>query len=460
MKRCISVILLSQLSSSFQLLPMYSGFRTAARALRFLPNQLQQVVGPQTSRVTYVETTHRLVQPVSKRNYHLTYAAEGSSMSKPTVSAQDVFIQDEQWHDRSNRSSALQLTRFDRAGFYTKPSVSTVPVLVSKPSLTELYTGQLHDSFPQASSSRLQEAGLPSLIHSWQKYEPESYEELDKAQKKMIKEDQYAECLAKYRQLQGVDVSKIVYTVDGHEVEGFVLSPKTEPGEKRPLVIYNRGGHRKWGRVDLNTIMNNMMFLAENGYVVVASQYRGTKDDSVTDEFGGVDVADVLKLLDIALQFDNVDKENIFTVGFSRGSIMSHRMLQELKGRISIRAAACIGVVSDLDKLLRENPFAMPLLRDAVKNFDENFTEECKKRSVVHWLDVYDNTPVVFLHNEEDPIVPVSQAYLLKEKFDEQGKPEHKMVIYSDKGHALNRYREEGNREILNWLNKYKKVTY
>lgn len=42
------------------------------------------------------------------------------------------------------------------------------------------------------------------------------------------------------------------------------------------------------------------------------------------DEFGGSDVGDVLKLLDISLKLPGLDADNIFMRGTSRGGMMNY----------------------------------------------------------------------------------------------------------------------------------------
>ena len=46
---------------------------------------------------------------------------------------------------------------------------------------------------------------------------------------------------------------KIRYLSDGLEVVGFILKPKDED-QKFPVMIYNRGGNREFGKIDVSTL--------------------------------------------------------------------------------------------------------------------------------------------------------------------------------------------------------------
>ena len=103
-----------------------------------------------------------------------------------------------------------------------------------------------------------------------------------------------------YRRFKGSVVCEYFdYMVGDIIVRGFYLSPKASYGKNRyPLIIYNRGGNEDLAPIDSGTIVNEFYPLVQQGFVVVASQYRGYLKDvpnSGRDEFGGKDVDDVIK---------------------------------------------------------------------------------------------------------------------------------------------------------------------
>ncbi|MEX0848952.1 MAG: prolyl oligopeptidase family serine peptidase [Candidatus Dependentiae bacterium] len=311
-----------------------------------------------------------------------------------------------------------------------------------------------------------------SMLVSKNKYIPEAFDELDDLQKKMVRsEENYQKYLERYKNLKDVDVKKIKYKVDGHEVEGFILLPKNTDAKKHPLVLYSRGGHRDYGKIDLMTVMDQMIYLAQNGYAVLASQYRGSIDKKVADEFGGKEVADNIKLLELAEEMDVIDMSNIFLVAFSRGSIMAYRTIQELKNRLPIKAYVGIGGASDVKSWVEENPrIVKPLLEDALgQNFTDNFIEESEKRSISEYPEIMDEIPMLLMHaggqrdgqKFEDPIVPTNQSIKLDNLLTERKesgdrKAEHELILYPERAHVLNKYNDEVKEQILKFLAKYR----
>ncbi|MEM6510306.1 MAG: S9 family peptidase, partial [Pseudomonadota bacterium] len=65
------------------------------------------------------------------------------------------------------------------------------------------------------------------------------------------------------------------YQVDNVEVLGYIIKPKVIKN-KLPVLIYNRGGNGNFGSVYFAAMMRNLFPLAEQGFVVIGSQYRGT----------------------------------------------------------------------------------------------------------------------------------------------------------------------------------------
>ncbi len=80
------------------------------------------------------------------------------------------------------------------------------------------------------------------------------------------------------------------YASGGYSVVGFVLEPRGP--QKHPAVLVARGGNRLMGLIGPRMLLE-MNRLVERGYVVLATQYRGTDGGEGTDQFGGGDTQDV-----------------------------------------------------------------------------------------------------------------------------------------------------------------------
>ena len=58
-----------------------------------------------------------------------------------------------------------------------------------------------------------------------------------------------------------------------------------------------------------------------NGFVVIASQYRGNDGGQGKEELGGADLNDVMSLFALAQSLGYIDMRNIFMYGVSRGGM-------------------------------------------------------------------------------------------------------------------------------------------
>src|SRR5215213_1096354 len=74
--------------------------------------------------------------------------------------------------------------------------------------------------------------------------------------------------------LSQVEIWALTYWSDAREVQGLLVQPR---GSGRyPALIYNRGGIGAAGAVTPELAATLLARIAAAGYVVVASQYRGT----------------------------------------------------------------------------------------------------------------------------------------------------------------------------------------
>ncbi|TYS64552.1 S9 family peptidase [Sutcliffiella horikoshii] len=247
----------------------------------------------------------------------------------------------------------------------------------------------------------------------------------------------------------GVEVSRLEYLSDEHTVVGYMLKPKMDTDASLPVLIFNRGGNQNDGMVTADTL-GYLSNWANQGYVVLASQYRGSNGSEGTDEFGGSDVNDILNLLHVAEELEYTDASKVAMLGVSRGGMMAYL---SNKNNANIKAIAVIGGITDLfDFYEFRNDGIKPMLNKLVGNPETN-EEEFKKRSAIFWAEKL-NVPTLILHGENDTKVPVSQARELANRLEEENK-EFKFVEYEEGDHLLNTHFEESHKEIFAWFDHH-----
>lgn len=87
-----------------------------------------------------------------------------------------------------------------------------------------------------------------------------------------------------FKSLKKVKMHSIVYKSDSLLVTGFMVTPKN-PG-KYPCIIFNRGGNREFARLNIMIATMLLAPIASEGYVVIASNYRGNGGSEGLEEFG------------------------------------------------------------------------------------------------------------------------------------------------------------------------------
>ena len=264
------------------------------------------------------------------------------------------------------------------------------------------------------------------------------------------------------------DVREITYTSDGLAVPGILITPKLPGTRKWPAIIFNRGGTGDYSRItdDGSTPCSrehptcltvvDLYLLAKAGFVVIASDYRFHGPTAKRDEWGGVDVDDVLNLVPALKSFDFVDPERLYMLGISRGGTMSYIAL---KRGIPVKAAAVIAGPSDLKAWADLRPDLVngdgtyDGFARVWPDYEHRSAEHYRERSAVYWADQI-KEPVLILHSRTDNLVPVTQALRMAEALQENGRI-YALHIYDHDGHSLPLNRDDRNRVIVDWFNKF-----
>ena len=270
----------------------------------------------------------------------------------------------------------------------------------------------------------------------------------------------YPRAIAERRQ-QELDCRIFVYESDGIEVEGVMIKPLKQSAEngKLPVVIYNRGGNALGGTLNFRTLQRFLMPIAEQGYIVIASQYRGAaafpagvKRQPLLDQFGGNDVNDIKNLLPIIQGMPTADSGRIAMKGASRGGMMSYLAAKDMP---QLKALIVEAGVADLEKQLVQRPDMEKIYTKAMPNYATEKSAQLSARSVLHWLDkLPSQLPILLVHGDKDWRVDVSQSQSLAEALKAKGHP-HKLVIYPGADHGMQPNRAEADAETAAWLKQY-----
>ena len=151
--------------------------------------------------------------------------------------------------------------------------------------------------------------------------------------------------------------STFKYQVDGNEVEGYIIKPKSSLN-KLPVLIYNRGGNGGYGSVVFGSMMHNLFPIANEGFVIIGSQYRLSRTKGILlDEFGGNDINDVTALLDYIPNIKGADAQRIGMYGASRGGMQTHLALIVMVNFVMIYSDVMVPICSEISHIFSNSKF-------------------------------------------------------------------------------------------------------
>jgi len=261
----------------------------------------------------------------------------------------------------------------------------------------------------------------------------------------------------KFHFLENVNMYEITYLSDGLKIQSFAAIPKKEG--KHPVIIYNRGGNRDFGALQLfrgkfkYPVAYYFSKMASKGYVVIGCNYRGCGESEGNDEFGGKDINDVLNLIEVVKEIPEADDTKIGMYGWSRGGMMTYLTLPRTN---QIKAAVVGGAPSDKTIIDRPN-METNVYAELIPNYWENKEEELKKRSAFYFADQFPkNVPLLILHGNSDWRVESSNSLKLAMELDKHRVP-YRLKIYEGGDHGLREFREEVDYEVMNWFKRFLK---
>lgn len=240
--------------------------------------------------------------------------------------------------------------------------------------------------------------------------------------------------LEDYENQAGIDLSEYLsyrfyYDSDGLKIEGYFSAPKDLlDGKETSCLIYNHGGNQDYGALEN---IETCFYAYQLHTICIASNYRGCGNSEGEDQFGGADVDDVIRLLDLCEQFSYIDKDAINMLGISRGGMMTYEVLRQDE---RVHKAVVVSGLSDCFMAYEERSDMQTVFDSLVGGSPEEMPEEYEKRSATYWADEI-NTPLLIIHATGDEKVSVAQADKLTEALKQAGKS-YEYITFDGNSHG------------------------
>jgi dipeptidyl aminopeptidase/acylaminoacyl peptidase len=243
------------------------------------------------------------------------------------------------------------------------------------------------------------------------------------------------------------EMLKVTYTSDGLPVVAFIYKPSAA-GEKRPVVVYNRGSYVRQNAA--RELLVTFHRLADAGFLVVAPMYRGSEGSKGRDEMGGAELADLMNVRPVIATLPYADAGNLFLYGESRGGMMA---LQALRDGFPARAAAIVGVFTDLEQYFNEDPKAAAMGPQLFPDYETKRAAIIERRSAVRWAERI-TAPLLILHGGADATVSPTHALQLAGALQRSGKP-YELVIAAGARHVLDPFEAQRDERAILWFRRH-----
>ena len=242
---------------------------------------------------------------------------------------------------------------------------------------------------------------------------------------------------------------------DGTEVHGLVVKPAGfKAGTRYPTLLIVHGGPN--GQ-DQHAFSFDREFLAANGYVVLAINYRGSAgrgnawQKAIHGDWGNLEVVDLLGAADEAVKQGIADPNRLGIGGWSYGGISTNYAI----ATDTRFKAAVSGAGSSMQ-------FTMYGMDQYIIQYDQEMGQPWKAKD--KWMKVsypFFNadrikTPTLFMGGEKDFNVPIAGGEQMYQALKSTG-VDTQLVIYPGQFHGLTipSYERDRLQRYLNWFNKY-----
>ena len=230
---------------------------------------------------------------------------------------------------------------------------------------------------------------------------------------------------------------------DGQKLDLWMLDPDTPTGA--PYVLQVHGGpHAAYGYA----FMIEFQILAAHGIGVAYGNPRGSQTyghayaDAITGDWGGIDAADVLSLLDGAIANASIDEKRVGLAGGSYGGFMTTWLLGHSK---RFAAGVSMRAVNDLVSEVGATDLGWFLEREVKSPWTADAGLKLFLGSPMRAAHAID-APLLVEHSERDFRCAIDQGEQLFTLLRRLGRKQTEFVRFAGDGHGMSRNGNPRNR--------------
>jgi uncharacterized protein len=248
------------------------------------------------------------------------------------------------------------------------------------------------------------------------------------------------------------DKDAISYDSDGLKITGLISKP---PGKGPfPLILVNHGGYDP-----AKSVGAFLDLFVKQGYVALASDYRGCGQSEGKHELAKGEVNDVLNAIKYGKGLPYVDRKRVVMWGFSHGAAIALLAASRDEG---IKAVVAVQGPVELADCFRhwvknkDKPGVKPLVGVSlhVGGTPEQVPAAWKERSALYVTKKI-KCPVLLIYSEKDDAVPIDQGERMEKALKEAGNRAAKLIVVKGANHGLDKKSwGEVMKPMVNFLNQ------
>jgi len=232
--------------------------------------------------------------------------------------------------------------------------------------------------------------------------------------------------------LPAVNHLNVSYGGDGQQKLDVYL-PAFRNSITRTLIIIHGGGWTGGDKSDFNSFITEFQKRLP-GYALANINYRVVKDNDNYFPTQENDIQSAVQFLKDKSREYNISSDMIL-LGISAGAHLA--MLQGYKHSNVVQPKGIISFFGpvDLEQLYNNSDSTIPYVLQTIMNATLDVNPEIfAQSSPINYI-TSKSPPTLIFHGDKDKLVPIEQAYMLRNKLEDVGVT-NKLVVYPGQGHG------------------------
>ncbi len=242
---------------------------------------------------------------------------------------------------------------------------------------------------------------------------------------------------------------------DGLPIQGWLYHPESQP---KGTIVYVHGGPTAHSQDAIN---NQIQLFAQNGYMVLDPNYRGSTGFGVAfmeeikkDGWGGMEQEDIRRGIEALIEEGIAEEGKVGITGTSYGGYSSWYAITRFPPEVLAAAAPICGMTDLVVDYESTRPDLRPYSEEMMGGSPEEVPEKYYDRSPINFVgDIQGDLLIV--QGDRDPNVTPENVNVVRDVLDKAGIP-YQNLRFADEGHGISKPKNQKvlYKELLNFFDR------